>query len=151
MSTLTYEVVLTQKKCGECGVTFAVPTYFDEECHATGKGWYCPNGHSRVYIGETHKAKAARLEQEKIALEGERTRLANDAKLLRNEVWEKQEKLTHERAKRLAIQKKIRNGVCPECNRSFSDLKRHMATKHGDPADRKHASQKEKATRCKHK
>jgi uncharacterized protein with PIN domain len=27
--------------------------------------------------------------------------------------------------------KRIGNGVCPECNRSFENLQRHMHTKHG--------------------
>jgi len=42
-------LTLVNMQCGECGIQFAVPDFFNEERKKTGKGWFCPNGHSRVY------------------------------------------------------------------------------------------------------
>jgi hypothetical protein len=30
------------------------------------------------------------------------------------------------------VKKRVQNGVCPKCNRTFQNLQRHMASQHGD-------------------
>lgn len=42
--------------------------------------------------------------------------------------------LKSEITKRRKIEKRVANGVCPCCNRTFEDLARHMSTKHKDYA-----------------
>jgi hypothetical protein len=58
------DVILTlkfvYKTCGTCGIIFYVPQVFEDECLETGKDWYCPNGHSRVYT-EPASVKYKRL------------------------------------------------------------------------------------------
>jgi hypothetical protein len=34
------------------------------------------------------------------------------------------------------IKNRIKNGVCPFCNRSFADVRAHMASKHANPKER---------------
>jgi hypothetical protein len=41
--------------CGSCGIEFAVPTAFKQECLDEGgnKSFFCPNGHRRSYVQST--------------------------------------------------------------------------------------------------
>lgn len=41
--------------CGSCGIEFAVPTAFKQECLDEGgnKSFFCPNGHRRSYVKST--------------------------------------------------------------------------------------------------
>ena len=39
----------THMMCGKCGIEFYVPSFWQREKKDTGDGWFCPNGHSRVY------------------------------------------------------------------------------------------------------
>jgi len=90
--------------------------------------FYCPNGHPRAFIkGPT---KEQRLQEE---LSQARQRLA---------MWMDEAKAERERANREAASKaaykgvatrtrnRIKNGVCPCCNRTFSNLAAHMANLH---------------------
>lgn len=72
---------LTVMSCGECGITFAIPTaLYDENLKMgpKGPGWYCANGHSRIF---RHTADDEAAERKRVkALEGqaEQARLARD-------------------------------------------------------------------------
>jgi hypothetical protein len=100
---------LTAMHCGECGVEFAMPEVLRRECkERTGKHWYCPNGHPRIY-GKSYEETVVVLRQD----------LA-EAIAARD---------TAERAK-AALLARVRNGVCPHCRRAFGNLARHITTKH---------------------
>lgn len=112
-------VVLETESCGVCGTHFAMP---DTLKRAALKDhsifFWCPMGHRVHYTGET---EASTLRKE---LEAERAR--KEAALTRaNEAERASLKLSRKL-------KRVRKGVCPECNRSFLDLARHMACKHAD-------------------
>ena len=123
---VSLNVDLVQMICGECGIVFAVPDYFQQERLKTGKGWYCPNGHGRVYKeSETDRLRKL-LEQanKKNTDLLERTRMAEDAKkaaVMRE---------GKERAEKKRLLTRTHGGVCPHCNRTFRQLARHMETKH---------------------
>lgn len=53
--------------CGECGTAFCVDDRLNKELRETGRTFYCPNGHPRVYRpSETDKLRerVKRLEAE---------------------------------------------------------------------------------------
>lgn len=118
--------IIITESCCNCGVVFGLhePTY--NQRREDGKNFFCPNGHSQHYS----ETEASRLKKE---LEKERQR----------RTWAEQER-DNQRAKTIKaqkrtsafkgevtkIKKRVHNGVCPCCNRSFQNLKRHMATKH---------------------
>jgi hypothetical protein len=111
----TYE--LTVMRCPVCIVSYALPEPLRERCEEhrgeSGFGWYCPNGHSLHYPGET-AADKARKEADRAKLEA---------------MEERDKRLAAERA--LAKTKKRANaGVCLDCHRTFADVARHRATKH---------------------
>jgi hypothetical protein len=116
-------VQLVERTCGECGITFGVPKQFDEERRRNHSlGWFCPNGHNRVYLGKT------------------------EAEKLRDQLADKDRQLAYERerastnftarvkaeAEARRIKKRVSGGACPCCKRSFTNVARHMKTKHPD-------------------
>lgn len=143
-AVLKVQQALETITCCNCGVVFAVPEYFRTK-RLEDHGWfYCPSGHSQHFTGET---EAERLQKE---LDKERSRIeflkreAASAKAAmaraKNQLAETKKTLTKTRTR-------IRNAVCPCCNRSFvnSRLAQHIASKHPEYANEK----KEVAEECK--
>jgi len=115
---------LTTITCCHCGITFAMPTEFDNRClNDENIQFYCPRGHKQHYVGQT--------EEQKLQQQLQRTKLR-----LR---WAEENRDHTERSRRAVAghltraRKKIgrvENGVCPHCNRTFQNLQAHMKTKH---------------------
>ena len=61
---LNFQTALYVSECCSCGMTFGVPSDFDVRRRRDGKSFYCPNGHSQSYRGESDAAKIKRLERE---------------------------------------------------------------------------------------
>jgi hypothetical protein len=111
-------------KCYACGVWFASSVISLRR--QDGKSFYCPNGHSQHYT----ETAEARLRAE---LEG----VKRDRDYYQKQYRTKSEEAKWARAdakrKGTVLRKtkeRIKNGVCPCCNRSFENLRRHMETKH---------------------
>ncbi len=103
-----------QMCCGECGIEFCVPDFFQEERKKTGKGWHCPNGHSRVYK-ESDADKFRR----------ERDRALQQLAQRDDAIAAKDRELKR-------LKKRAAAGTCPCCQRTFSNMSRHMKQKHPD-------------------
>lgn len=104
-----------------CGCArFAVPTETHDRWRRTHEGWHCPHcGKGRVYKGPS-------VEQKRLAdLERQCSQAAERALRLESEA--KESKRQNQR-----IIKRIKNGVCPCCTRTFQNLARHMASEHSD-------------------
>ena len=109
--------------CYKCGMPFGLSQDYKDRRIADKATWCCPEGHEQHFTGESAAEKLSKAQAET-----ERVRAQRDE--------ERAEKWRQERLKEAALRKarKLRNraqcGVCPECNRSFAALKRHMETKH---------------------
>ena len=125
--TLFETLSLTKIECGECSIVFAMPTSKYNRCRDQGEGWCCPNGHNRVFC----KSENAKLQEQ---LNAERQKAVREQQAREqsqaetNELREKNNKIT---GKLSRVYKRVRNGVCPCCNRHFDNLEGHMKTKHG--------------------
>jgi hypothetical protein len=115
-------VELEHLSCGNCGIVFAVPEWWLSERRDRGaadRSFYCPNGHCRVFR-ETELDRVKReLEEAKRRAEWQSARADRayrEAAAARGQVTK--------------LRRRIQNGVCPACQRSFTNLRRHMATKH---------------------
>ena len=114
--------------CGECGVKFGMDEYFYERRQEDGKTFHCPNGHKRIFTQrETLKEKVAFLEKDLMRKDrrldferNQRRAIERSNSGLRGVVTRKKRELS-----------RVSKGVCPKCNRSFQNLRRHMACKHG--------------------
>ena len=115
-----------------CGGTYAVSESVRAACQERGGEWHCPYCQGRVSYSETTNDRLRKqLEvayRQKAALNGQlsRAREATEHEMRRANGYKGH--LT--RAKKRAA-----NGVCPCCNRSFSNLARHMKCKHPDYAE----------------
>jgi hypothetical protein len=125
MTVMTYTGRLVVTSCW-CGIALAIP----EDLHwiATRHKHhtvYCPLGHKFVY-GNTTEERLAETEAE---LKKERQRRVATTRLLRHEERSHAATRGHVTRKRKQLER-VSNGVCPCCNRSFTDLRKHMKTKH---------------------
>lgn len=107
---ITYrETSYEEIECCNCGIHFAVPSFYRLKLRETHNTFYCPNGHAQSYPAKT---EAEKLKEQLIRerAEHDQTRADRDAK----------SKQLH----------RVAAGVCPCCNRTFRNLQKHMQTKH---------------------
>jgi len=112
---------LIEMQCGTCGVWHAIPKAMRDSCKEEGGYWHCPNGHQRGYREGLHEREALRRERDK---------LKQDAARLEQEREEALKEARAMKDKYLKVQKRAAAGVCPCCNRTFTNVQRHMKTKH---------------------
>lgn len=115
MGTTTHCVTIETEICCVCGAAFGLEEHFKcrrKEDHAA---FYCPNGHILSYQG---KSQAEKLKDELTSLKAKKDQLDQ-------ELVDKDKKIKN-------IEKRVANGVCPCCSRTFKNLQRHMKTKHRD-------------------
>lgn len=119
MSTQTISeyrtVTFTSVRCYKCDLEFFAPSTFWEERHRLGDAFYCPSGHCQLFTKSTKQ----QLEETERALAASRTKLQ----------LERDQKAAAE-ASLERLKKRTSKGVCPCCNRTFSQLGRHMECKH---------------------
>lgn len=117
---------LITEECCKCGTVFAFAEELRQKCldnHA--RQFYCPNGHPQHYIGDT---KAERLERELKWARSTRDRNARERD-------HAEARRRGQLAANTRLKKRVANGVCPCCKRTFKDLHRHMAGQHPDFAE----------------
>lgn len=125
--TYTKQITIVTETCCSCGIAFGLPSDFRGVClNNPQKSFYCPNGHSMSYAenkeDRLRKEAEARLAQAEDELKKKREQLA-DADTVKA-IMQKQ---IDSAARKL---KRVHNGVCTCCNRSFTNLRRHIETKH---------------------
>lgn len=117
----TTDITLETEECCNCGMVFAMTADFAKRRRKDGKSFYCPAGHSQHYvIGKTEEQK---LREQLATTERQRLDAVSNAQQER------------ERANKVAkaygkIRDRVKNGVCPCCNRTFQNLLQHMQTQH---------------------
>jgi HPt (histidine-containing phosphotransfer) domain-containing protein len=122
MAELALQTVLRIKTtvCITCGCVIGMQDEYYDRRLDDHKNFHCPNGHSQYFSGESEAEKNARL----LRLEQQR----HQATL---------ERANEDRAAKEKLERKLKRvgrGTCPECNRSFQNLARHMHCKHGGAA-----------------
>lgn len=127
--TLTFNVSLTTINCGECGGTYAINERYREQKQQEGGTWNCPYCKCGWGYTECENARLKRLladEQARLA----RERAAHDQ--AKASIRTKEAEIAKQKNSSARLKKRIKNGVCPCCTRSFTNLRRHMETKHPD-------------------
>lgn len=121
-SVLQFSRSLEPTDCAVCGATFAVAPHFLASRRADKAGFYCPNGHQLSFNESEADRLKKKLEQAARDLAAKESALQTQRS--RAERAEQLEVKAHAKLKR------VKNGVCPCCNRSFVALQRHIKTKH---------------------
>ena len=123
MPTINYTETLTVVTC-TCGINFAIPdalhTQMLEHRGPNGKSCYCPLGHSWHFIGKTE----AQLERER------REQTERRLKATRDLLAAEERSHSATKGQLTKTKKRVANGVCPHCNRTFTNVQRHMRSKH---------------------
>jgi hypothetical protein len=112
---------LEQQDCITCGCVFGVPGGFTEQRRRDKATFYCPNGHSMSYT-----------ESEADKLRRERDRLAQRLAEKDDTIKDLENRRRAALGQVTKLRKRVGNGVCPCCARSFSNLRNHMQTQHPD-------------------
>lgn len=123
MSEITLGLNFYVQHCSNCGIAFAVPFQFDKSRRRDKVTFWCPNGHGMSYT----QSEAERLREE-LQRAREAAQQELEWRLGTERILERERKVRH------SLQKRLSAGVCPCCNRTFTDLQRHMGTKHKDYA-----------------
>jgi len=127
MTTLSIHKTFAIQSCCVCDVDFAMTDHMTAQRQRDGKSFYCPNGHSQSYTetDATRLKKAqealARARAAQVHLADQRDAAERSASAYKGQVTK--------------IKKRVGNGVCPCCNRSFQNLHRHMAGQHPEFRD----------------
>lgn len=116
--------------CLTCGIPYTLPINVAENQRKKGGYHYCHCGHSQGWSKE---------ESEEGRIRRERDRLKQDKAYLEDRYREEHQ--ARQQAEKSAaaykghttrLRKRAKAGVCPCCNRSFDNLRRHMDSKHPD-------------------
>lgn len=122
--TITAAIELVTETCCACGVLFAMAKDYRQKRLDDHDQFYCPNGHSQSYVGETQRERADRLERE---AEAER----RASRWWREQTEQTERRLSATRGVVTKLRKRAHAGVCPfGCRRHFTNLERHVASKH---------------------
>jgi len=125
---ITGTLTLTEVVCCSCFTHFAMDINLNNKRLNEGGSFYCPNGHRQYYTEtEVDKLKKAnqQLKSDNAWYSGRAERLAIDLETTKRSKAAIKGQLTKTR-------KRIVNGVCPCCNRTFGDLAAHITSKHPD-------------------
>lgn len=117
-----YEQTITFIECYTCGLPVAITRSQERQYDEHGMSVTCALGHSTV-----RKKSDNQLLQEKLNDAQDRVR---QVEFERNNA---SNMLDAETKKRRKLEKRIHNGVCPHCQRSFANLQRHMEGQHPNP------------------
>lgn len=126
IDTLNFTTILTAIECCwvDCKEKFAV----DTEYRKTGKSFRCPKGHLQFFtVGETEMQRLKReLQSKEMAI----TVLRDQVNSYRYQRDRQIRRTNAVKGQLTKLRKRVSKGVCSQCNRYFSDLHRHMDSKH---------------------
>jgi len=112
-------VKLVTEECCACGILFAMPQQVNERLRTKGGTFYCPNGHSQVYTEPDIEV----LKRQLRAAENRATNLESSLNGALDDLSAKKKELR-------SVKRRVNAGVCPYCRRHFTNLERHVHTKH---------------------
>ena len=109
--------------CWVCGIRFSMPQHIKEKRAENGSPFWCPNGHKLAFGPSEADELRKQLADEK----WKRERAQNEADNERKRADRASKKLKR-------AEKRAAAGLCLFCNRHFTNLERHVHTKHPDEA-----------------
>ena len=125
-------VVFEAVTCPHCSGVFGVEKSQLASRRADGRHFYCPSGHSMSYTETTeqklkrqHRAELASL----VSKLDQREAYARDKA---QEATRFKRKLAAQKGANTRLKNRISSGVCPCCDRTFSNLQAHMQAQHPD-------------------
>lgn len=132
-NTIITTDVIVIEKCCTCGIPFGVTETYQARRRDDKQRYYCPSGHGQSYS----QSRADRLESELAKERAKSDQLKAESDFHRSSNQRTFESLQTAQRSLVAtkgvvtrIKNRLMNGTCPCCNRSFDDLRQHIANKH---------------------
>jgi len=119
---VTYTARVSIINCSECQAPIALTN--ESQLRDNHKSFMCPNGHDQAFLGGSKAEREATEAKAALAKEIQRREIAEREAAMEKNLRVKADKEYTRKMKRVA------NGVCVCCNRTFQNLARHMKTKH---------------------
>jgi len=126
-STNFGRVTLQIDSCCNCGVIYAMPSDLDDQRREDHGTFYCPNGHGQHYTGKT---EAQKLREQLAAAERQRDSANGSATFWRYQAGAAERSARAVKGHMTRLRKRIANGVCPCCQRSFANVRAHIHGQH---------------------
>jgi len=120
--SIDHETKIAVLSCYKCGLIFGMPEELRDTLLKNGETFYCPNGHPQHFA----ESLAEKLKRKDKALKAER-RYSNN---LYEEKEEFRRRMIGQKIQKTKTLNRIKNGVCPHCNKHFENLHEHMKTEH---------------------
>ncbi len=105
-----------QWQCRTCGVIGTVPEVVWDQQQAEGGFHFCSNGHQWGWTKENSEREQLRRERDR----------------LRQQLAERDDAIVAAEKKIKQLNRRAAAGTCPCCQRTFSNMTRHMNNKHPD-------------------
>jgi len=125
--TVEREVTITILDCCTCGGPVALSKDQERSLRESHRPFYCPAGHSQAFEAET---EAERLRRVLHLSEIEKTRIAAELAQARTEADAALGEMVAAQQDAARAKRRAAAALCPCCNRSFTQLRRHLQTKH---------------------
>jgi RNase P subunit RPR2 len=134
MKTMSIAIVvnLTKLECSECHAPFGITEHAEINYRRTHQAFHCPYCNASQYFPQESAVERAnrlkseaeqRLVRERAAFDQEKARL--------NElVAIKESQRRAEKGAKTKLKKRAAAGVCPCCQRSFENVRRHISHMH---------------------
>lgn len=122
---LAFTTHLESIECGGCGTTFAINSALYRQWRENGASVRCPNPACKWKEMVVTESEVAKLTKQ-LADSERRLQFQTDMRRAAEAETARVEKA------RRRLEKRVANGVCPCCQRSFVNLRRHIAAKHPD-------------------
>jgi len=126
MRTFTTTARFVIEQCYKCHIPFGITDDFYYRKQDDGTTFYCPNGHGQIFGTSNIQKLEKELNREREKLKREQIEREHAQGLF------EAERNSHRstRGHITRIKNRVSAGVCPCCNRSFQNLKRHMQGQH---------------------
>lgn len=125
MTTITVTETLRKFTCGLCAGVYAIAEGYAEKCHQDQTGWHCPYcQRSWGWFGKSEEQKQRERAD----------RAEARARSVKCTLRTTERQLSATRGVVTRTKNRISKGICPCCNRQFTNLHRHMETKHPEYA-----------------
>lgn len=117
--------------CWRCKCVYYLPDELYTAAKASeGISFFCPYGHEAHFpVGETEEMK---LRRERDLLKQRIAQKDDEIAEQRQMCQEAERSAAAQKGQATRIRNRVKNGVCPCCNRSFVNLHKHMETEHPD-------------------
>ena len=128
----TITITLSGVTCYKCGVHFGMETKYQQARISDKYTWWCPNGHSQSYSGETDAVKVLELTKRLNREENDKAFYRTRTDELTQEVKLQTRRASAVKGQLTKLKRRTDNGVCPHCSRTVQQMARHIKRMHKD-------------------